>query len=90
MDKPGQTTAIYRKNLPHWEVENGLYFTTISLHGAIPAKAAEAIHEMSRRLEKEARLPAYERSGSCFGKWNAGWIETSDTAGWRSQRWRLP
>lgn len=66
MDAPVRTTAIYRKNLPHWEMENGLYFTTISLHGAIPASAAAEIHEMSRRLEKEARLPAYERSRIVF------------------------
>jgi putative transposase len=37
------TTGFWRGRLPHWEVEDGRYFVTIHLHGAIPKQAEERI-----------------------------------------------
>ncbi|MBP7864615.1 MAG: transposase [Acidobacteria bacterium] len=48
----GKDIFFTRRRLPHWEVENGAYFVTISLHGAIPTALAIQLRDMSQALRK--------------------------------------
>ena len=34
---------VYRRRLPHWEIEGGVYFVTARLKDSVPVKAAERI-----------------------------------------------
>ena len=42
MDRP-RTTSFYRGRLPHWEVEDGVYFVTMRVHGTLPKSAEEEL-----------------------------------------------
>ncbi len=42
-----ETLHFWRGDLPHWQVENGRYFVTIHLHGAVPKVAHQRIRELS-------------------------------------------
>jgi REP element-mobilizing transposase RayT len=46
------TVAFWRGRLPHWEVEDGRYFVTLHLAGAIPEQGWNRIHAISAELEK--------------------------------------
>ena len=52
MTRKPQTTGFWRGRLPHWEVEDGRYFVTIHLAGAIPDEAAEQIRLLSENFSK--------------------------------------
>ncbi|MBP7866931.1 MAG: transposase [Acidobacteria bacterium] len=47
MQQPGPTARFYRKRLPHWEVENGTYFVTVGLFGALPPQIAAGIRRIA-------------------------------------------
>ena len=52
-----KTLHFWQGNLPHWQVENGRYFVTIHLHGAVPQAAHQKIHLLSeqfRSLDEES------------------------------------
>ena len=51
MIRKPRTTAFWVGRLPHWEVEDGRYFVTIHLAGAIPAQGRLRL----MRLSKQAR-----------------------------------
>ncbi len=51
LDKP-KTVNFWHGRLPHWEVEDGKYFVTIHLAGAIPQQGQQRIHELSLELAK--------------------------------------
>ncbi|MBI5093341.1 MAG: transposase [Candidatus Hydrogenedentes bacterium] len=51
MDRP-RTTAFYRKHLPHWEVENGVYFITIRLHGTLPREVELELKRMAGEIAR--------------------------------------
>lgn len=51
MNRTPQTISFYRKQLPHWEVTDGVYFVTIRRHGSIPIGIIEKIRKMSLGLE---------------------------------------
>lgn len=38
--------------MPHWQVENGRYFVTIHLHGAVPEVAHQRIRELSAEFRR--------------------------------------
>lgn len=40
-----RTTSFYRARLPHWEVQDGVYFVTARLHGALPPHCIRAMEE---------------------------------------------
>ena len=42
--------------MPHWEVEDGRYFVTIHLAGAIPLQGQERIHSIASELDKLQRF----------------------------------
>ena len=46
------TTGFWRGRLPHWEVEDGRYFVTIHLAGAIPKQGEERIQQISIDLQQ--------------------------------------
>jgi putative transposase len=46
-----KTLHFWRGDLPHWQVEEGRYFVTIHLHGAIPSTARDKIKEIAAGLE---------------------------------------
>ena len=54
MRKP-KTTTFWLGRLPHWEVEDGRYFITIHLTGAIPAVGRSRL----MRLGEQARTVAH-------------------------------
>ena len=45
-----QTVGFWQGRLPHWEVEDGKYFLTIHLRGAIPQSGHARIQEIARQL----------------------------------------
>jgi REP element-mobilizing transposase RayT len=45
-----RTTSFYRGRLPHWEVEQGVYFVTARLHGALPAQVVNALRELAEEI----------------------------------------
>jgi len=50
------TTGFWRGRLPHWEVEDGRYFVTIHLAGAIPKQGEDRIQAISAELhQRESR-----------------------------------
>ena len=51
MTRKPKTTAFWVGRLPHWEVEDGRYFITIHLAGAIPAQGRVRL----RKLAEQAR-----------------------------------
>jgi REP element-mobilizing transposase RayT len=54
MRKP-KTVAFWLGRLPHWEVEDGRYFVTIHLAGAIPAEGRTRLRTLSEQVR---RIPA--------------------------------
>jgi putative transposase len=46
-----KTIHFWRGDLPHWQVEDGRYFVTIHLHGALPNFARDKIREISTALQ---------------------------------------
>ncbi len=51
MRKP-ETVAFWTGRLPHWEVEEGRYFVTIHLAGAIPRAGQQRILEIASSLKR--------------------------------------
>ncbi len=49
-----KTTAFWVDRLPHWEVEDGRYFITIHLAGAIPRQGQQRVRELSAQLHRVA------------------------------------
>ena len=45
------TTGFWYGRLPHWEVEDGRYFVTIHLHGAIPKQGEDRIAQKAEELK---------------------------------------
>ena len=45
-----QTIGFLRGRLPHWEVQDGRYFVTVHLAGAIPAQGMQRIDQISTEL----------------------------------------
>ena len=55
-----QTIGFWRGRLPHWEVEDGRYFVTIHLAGAIPSVGEERIRLLSEELARKSTAKADE------------------------------
>ena len=55
-----RTIGFWRARLPHWEVEDGRYFVTIHLAGAIPAAGEERIRLLSEELSRKSTPKADE------------------------------
>ena len=56
MVRKPQTIGFWRGRLPHWEVEDGRYFVTIHLAGAIPPSGAERILLLSEELSSKSSV----------------------------------
>jgi len=54
MTRKPRTIAFWQGRLPHWEVEDGRYFITIHLRGAIPAAGRERLRSIVDSLAKLA------------------------------------
>jgi putative transposase len=52
MTRKPETIAFWRGRLPHWEVEDGRYFVTIHVAGAIPRRGQDRIHAIAAELAK--------------------------------------
>ena len=50
MTRKPRTIAFWTGRLPHWEVEDGRYFITIHLAGAIPAAGSDKLRAIAERL----------------------------------------
>jgi putative transposase len=48
---------FYRRRLPHWQPDAGIFFVTFRLFGSLPAEALERIKAERRVLLQEARMP---------------------------------
>lgn len=53
MNRP-RTTSFYRGRLPHWEVESGVYFVTMRVHGTLPKSAEEELRLLSLEVRNAA------------------------------------
>ena len=58
MVRKPQTIGFWRGRLPHWEVEDGRYFVTIHLAGAIPSGGEERIRLLSEELARKSTANA--------------------------------
>jgi len=58
MKRRPQTTAFWFGRLPHWEVEDGRYFLTLHLAGAIPAVGRTKLREIAAQLRQTDRCNA--------------------------------
>lgn len=54
MKRTPATTAFWRGRLPHWEVEEGRYFVTMHLAGAIPPQGHQRIHELAAQFAQRS------------------------------------
>jgi putative transposase len=54
MTRKPKTTAFWVGRLPHWEVEEGRYFITIHLAGAIPMDGRRRLRELSEQARAVA------------------------------------
>jgi hypothetical protein len=52
MSRRPKTIGFWRGQLPHWEVEDGRYFITIHLAGAIPAEGQSQIKATLQMLDQ--------------------------------------
>ena len=50
-----ETIGFWRGRLPHWEVEDGRYFVTIHLAGAIPEQGKARVHQLSEEHKRSAQ-----------------------------------
>ena len=57
-----QTIGFWRGRLPHWEVEDGRYFVTVHLAGAIPSQGMQRIQQLSTELQKREDNQSAEAS----------------------------
>jgi putative transposase len=57
MTRRPNTVAFWRGRLPHWEVEDGRYFVTIHLAGAIPDVAQARIREIAAEMDRLSNEP---------------------------------
>ena len=48
------TIGFWHGRLPHWEVEDGRYFVTIHLHGAIPQQGEDRIAQQAEELKNRS------------------------------------
>lgn len=75
MTRKPATIAFWTGRLPHWEVEDGRYFVTMHLTGAIPPEGQERIHgvaDESRRLQRhdhDGRLAIHRRVYAEMERW---------------------
>jgi putative transposase len=74
MTRRPNTVAFWRGRLPHWEVEDGRYFVTVHLAGAIPDVAQTRIRDIAdeiARLAKETdhRLQLQRRVFAEMERW---------------------
>ena len=51
MPEHPETMRFYRMRLPHWEVEDGRYFVTIRLKGAIPQEGLDQINHLRHLMD---------------------------------------
>ncbi len=47
-----RTTSFYRGRLPHWEVEHGVYFVTMRVHGTLPAASEEELRLLALEIRR--------------------------------------
>jgi REP element-mobilizing transposase RayT len=55
-----KTISFYRGRLPHWEVEHGVYFVTVRLHGVLPLQCIQALKELAAEIDR-SEGPAKEK-----------------------------
>lgn len=61
MVRKPQTIDFWVGRLPHWEVENGRYFVTIHLAGAIPSAGQQRIRSVVSEFEKHPNVNSSDR-----------------------------
>ena len=65
-----KTKRFWRGQLPHWEVESGVYFFTIRCTGTLPREVVAQLKEIS------AALAAVEPSSDAFLQWQRRYFQT--------------
>ncbi len=61
MTRKPQTIDCWVGRLPHWEVEDGRYFVTIHLAGAIPKQGQQRIREIADSHNRHPNVGSSER-----------------------------
>ncbi len=80
MKRHPKTIEFWRGKLPHWEVEDGQYFVTIHLHGAIPIEGQQRIRAIAKQFKNlsQTEVDAQLRiSRQIFIEMEA-WLDRSD------------
>src|SRR5437899_811675 len=84
MTRKPKTTAFWVGRLPHWEMEDGRYFITIHLAGAIPAQGRQRLMELAeqvRAIEQKGGVEWLSLQRAIFREMEA-WL---DRAEWNSK-----
>jgi REP element-mobilizing transposase RayT len=87
MTRKPKTTAFWVGRLPHWEVEEGRYFITIHLAGAIPLQGRRRLMQLAERIRSLSQREAPEwlaLQRAIFREMEA-WL---DRAEWDPKLWR--
>lgn len=77
MTRHPKTLAFWVGRLPHWEVEEGRYFITLHVAGAIPAAGRERICRLSEEMGQ----------ASVATRGSVGWIEKQRLVFREMERW---
>jgi putative transposase len=58
--RPVETTAFYRRDLPHWEIEGGRYFVTFRCADSLPQRTVSRLRALHETID--ARASAEEKT----------------------------
>jgi len=74
-----KTIDFWRGDLPHWQVEEGRYFVTMHLDGAIPSVGQQRIREITRQLRTNSGDDSLRLSRLVFFEMEK-WLDRSSGA----------
>lgn len=92
MTRKPETIGFWQGRLPHWEVQEGRYFVTIHLHGAIPAGGMARIERMAEDVNRQCHQNSADSSLSLmrtvFRDMEQWWTELIGTRCWLTKALR--
>jgi putative transposase len=80
MTRKPKTTAFWVQRLPHWEVEDGRYFITIHLAGAIPAQGRLRLMQLADQLRgvKQKDSPEWSALQRMIFRAMENWLDRAE------------
>ena len=81
MTRKAKTIAFWCGRLPHWEVEDGRYFITVHLAGAIPTQGQNRLRSIAEKLRQIAQRnsPDWLRIQRAIFREMEVWLDRADS-----------